>query len=447
MKKAVLTLLASASIALVSNAQNYRIEDALSEIKNGNYGVAKEAIDEAAANSSTSNSPKMWKVKGDVYYYIAVDTNYSHIDPNASYVSLESYIKCVQVEKPEKRKKYTPEALNAMVYSAGAVYNKAFFFYEKEDYAKSLQYFEILLTAYETDTTDNTQKKLVPKNDVVQNCANIAIKANDNAKAQKYLQDMINDPKYLSANAYVQLSYMYLEGGDTTKALDIIDKGRKKIPDDKTLFNQELSIYTQLGKIKILLQKLTEVLKNEPNNTLYLFYRGAIVNDNAIKLMETAPQYSDSASEVRKKAKNAAKPADKKKYTAQMDAYIAKRDSIYKVAEGMFKDAEKDYNEALLIDPYYYDALFNMGVMFFNMNKELVDKYNYIDVYSKTAEAEEKEVKNQMQELYKKALEYLEKALEIKSDDDGLLLALQQTYSQLGNNEKSEEMRKLRTGE
>lgn len=447
MKKAVLTLLASACVALASNAQNYRIEDALSEIKNGNYSVAKEAIDEAAANSSTSNSPKMWKVKGDVYYYIAVDTNYSHIDANASYVSLESYIKCVEVEKPEKKKKYTPEALNAMVYSAGAVYNKAFFFYEKSEFAKSLQYFEILLTAYDTDTTNNTQKKLVPKNDIVQNCANIAIKANDNAKAQKYLQDMINDPKYLSANAYVQLSYMYLEGGDTTKALDIIDKGRKKIPDDKTLFNQELSIYTQLGKIKILLTKLTEVLKNEPNNTLYLFYRGAIVNDNAIKLMETAPQYSDSASEARKNAKKATKPADKKKYTAQMDAFIAQRDSIYNVTKGMFADAEKDYNEALLIDPYYYDALFNMGVMFFNMNKELVDKYNFIDVYSKTADAEEKEVKDQMQALYKKALEYLEKAYEIKTDDDGLRLALQQTYSQLGNNEKSEEMRKQRTGE
>lgn len=439
--------MASACLGLATQAQNYRIEDALSEIKNGNYSVAKEAIDEAYSNPSTSSSPKMWKVRGDVYYYMAVDTNFSHIDANASYTSLDSYIKCVEAEKTEKRKKYTPDALSAMIYSAGAVYNKAFFFYEKADFSKSLEYFELLLTAYDTDTTGNTPKKLVPKNDIVQNCANIALKAEDKDKAKKYLQVMINDPKYLSSNAYIQLSFMYLEGGDTTKALDIIDKGRKKIPDDKTLFNQELSIYTQMGKIKILLEKLTEVLKNEPNNTLYLFYRGAIVNDNAIKLMESAPQYSDSAADARKKAKSATKPADKKKYTTLMDEYLAKREAIYTEANKLFADAEKDYNEALLIDPYYYDALFNIGVMHFNTNKELIDKYNYVDPYAKDAETQEKALKDQMKTRYEKALEYLEKAYEIKTDDDSLLLALQQTYAQLGNNEKSEEMRKLRMGE
>lgn len=429
-------------------SQGFVIESAIINLKEGNLELAKGHIDNAAKHSSTSNSPKMWKVRGDVYYAIATDSNYVALDREAAAVSLQSYINCVKVERGERKKPYTEEAIAGMANACAASYYRAAYYYEAEDYNKSLEYWELMLTAYETDTTNSIEKQLsIPKNDLVQNCANIALKAGNKTLAKKYLQRMIEDPRYLSANAYLQMSFMQLEDGDTAAALATIEKGREKLPDDKNLFNQELSIYTQRGQIEILLNKLSEVIQSDPNNITYLFYRGAIVNDKAVTAMEKAPQYTDSASDARSKMKRAAKPADKNKYKAQMEMFEKKRDSVYAESNKLYAAAEKDYLDALLIDPNYFDALYNIGAMYFNKNKELIDKYNYIETSEPGAAKRLEELEKQMKEGYNKALEYLLKAHEVNSEDTDVWLSLQQTYAQLGNKEESERFRKMRMGE
>lgn len=411
-------------------AQNYKIEDAILSWRNGDHERAKQDIDIAAANTSTANDPKMWKVKGWVYLAIGTDTNYSKLDADALYVSLNSFINCILIEKNEKKKKNTPEALSSIVDATRNSIIKSYYYYDNNNYQKCIEYWELILKAYEVDTTGEAQK-IVPKNELIQNCATVAMRMGDKKKAQGFYLKMIEDPKYLSPTAYLQMSVMLMEEGDTAKALEIIQKGRVKIPDDKSLFNQEISIYTQQGKLDLLMVRLNEVIQSEPNNTLYLFYRGAIVNDHAVKIMDGAPQWSDSAVEVRKLLKKAKTDPEKKKHQAKMDKYIARRDSIYEAAKPFFDAAEKDYNEALLIDPNYFDALFNMGVLHFNKNKELIDKYNYLDNTNDT-KAAAAELDNRRKAGYEKAKEYLDKAFEIKQDDESLLLALQQTYSQLG---------------
>lgn len=447
MKKFLIALMLFGGVISTVNAQRFIIEDALIAIRNGNYDVAKEKIDEAYENITDKYKAKALKVRGDVYYYISVDTNYTYLDKDAPLTSLKSYIDCIEAERGERRQPYTPDAIKGIPEAAVAVYLKALSYYDKKDYKKTLEYWDLLIKGYEADTTGGVPKRLnTSKNDIIQNCATVSISIDDKAKAKEYLNRLIKDPKYLSPTGYVQLSLMELEKGDTTKALEIIEKGRKKIPDDKTLFNQELNLYTQMGRTDILVKKLDEVIKNEPNNTLYLFYRGAIVNEEAVKIMESAYQYTDSASDNRSKIKTTSNPAKKKAYQDNVKMYLAKRDSIFSVAGEMFKRAEKDYKEALLIDPYYFDALFNLGVMYFNHNKELVNKYNYLDIYSSEDKTKAKKLEEQMKAMLEKALEQLLKAEEVKPEDSDLLFAIQQTYGQLGNSEKSKEYKDKRSG-
>lgn len=448
MKKRVVLTLVTALISVGAFAQNYRISTAEISLRDGNYETAKEDIDAAAENPKTSNSPWMWKVKGDVYYAISIDSLYTHLAPEAASISVKSYINCITVDKTEKKQKYTEDALKGLRQACISAYYRAYALYQQTDYVKALEYYELLISAYDTDTEGGVAKTLQQaKNDIVQYCANLAIKMNDKVQAKKFLNMMIDDPKYLSANAYLQMSSMMMEDGDTTGALAIVDKGRKKIPDNKDLFNQEIAIYSQLGKTNILVEKLSEVIEAEPNNILYRYYRGTIVSDMASKIMEGGPAFSDSASASRRKLRLSKTPADKKKYQTEMDAFIKTRDSIYTLAMAQFDLAEKDFNEALLIDPNYFDALFNLGVLHFNKNKVLVDKYNYLDLNAPGANEESKKLEDAMKAGYEKALEQLLKAYDVQSTDQGVLLALQQTYSQLGNKEKSEEFRKLRTGE
>ncbi len=447
MKKLLIALVLFSGTLVSVKAQRFIIEDAILAIGNGNYDVAKEKIDIAYTDMTDKYKAKTLRVRGEVYYYISVDTNYTYLDKDAPYVSLDSYIKCVEAERGLKRKRNTPEALKGIPEAAVTVYQKALSYYYDKDYPKTIEYWDLLIKGYETDTTGGVAKRLkVAKNEIVQNCATVLISIKDNAGAKKYLDVLTNDPKYLSPTGYLQLSLMELEKGDTLKALEIIAQGRTKIPDDKTLFNQELNLYTQLGKIEALVKKLNEVIENEPNNILYLFYRGAVVNDEGVKIMESAYQYTDSASDSRARAKRTANSAKKSVLNRSIAKYLVQRDSIFVEAKKMFARAEKDYNEALLIDPYYYDALFNLGVMYFNRNKELVNKYNYLDIYNSKDKVEAKKLEADMKAMLEKALEQLLKAEEVKTDDSDLLFAIQQTYGQLGDDEKSKEYKEKRSG-
>lgn len=448
MKKILIAIVLFTGIGFTADAQRVLIEDAKIELGYGNYEEAKRKIDLAFEDMSDKYRVKALYVKGQVYYFVAIDTNYNYLDANAAYVSLSSFISCIEKERGEKQR-YTPQTLVAdeqgapdITSAAYAVYAKAYSFYNARDYTNTLKYWDLLIKGYETDTLRNIQKVLKQsKNDIIQNCAIVALNEKNNKKARGYLNKLIADPMYLSSTAYIQLSLLELEKGDTTSALDIIAKGRKKIPDDKKLFNQELNLYTELGKTDLLVKKLDEVIKNEPNNILYLFYRGNIFYDDAVKMSSQAALYSDSASEARGGIKRTADPAKKKRLKNDVTKFLGLRDSGFIKSERLFAKAEKDYNEALLLDPYYYDVLFNMGVMYFNKRTILATKYNYLDGLDMNNKKKAEELEKEIKATVEKSLEYLLKAEEIKADDYGLLHAIQMAYAQLDNEEKTKEYR------
>lgn len=449
MKKILIALILFVGISTTIKAQRILIEDAKRELGYGNYEEAKRKIDLAFTDMADKYLVRGHFIRGQVYYFIAVDTNYTYLDSNAAYVSLNSFINCVKEEKGEDKKRYTSSVLVAdergmvdITSAAYAVYTKAYSHYSNRDYANTLKYWDLLVKGYEVDTLGNIQKVLKQsKNDVIQNSASVALSDKQNERALKYLSRLTNDPMYLSSKAYIQLLLLELEKGDTTKALEIIAQGRKKIPDDKQLFNQELNLYTALGKTDILVKKLDEVIKNEPNNILYLFYRGNIFYEDAVKTSAKAALYSDSASEARSGIKRTADPAKKKRLKENVPKFLGIRDSGFAKAEYLFKKAEKDYKEALLVDPYYYDVLFNIGVMYFNKRTILATKYNYLDGFDMSNKKKADELNKEIKATVNKALEYLLKAEEVKSDDYNLLHAIQMAYAQLDNNEKSQEYR------
>ena len=450
MKKILIAIVLFTGFAFTTNAQRVLIEDANREVGYGNYEAAKKRIDEAFEDMSDKYLARGLFVKGQTYYFIAVDTLYTYLDSNAAYVALESYIKCLEAEKGERRKKYTDQVLTAQVQGvpditnvAYVVYVKAYAHYNNRDYANTLKYWDLLIKGYEADTLGNIQKALkTSKNDVIENCAIVALNEKKNDKARKYLNTLISDPMYLSSKAYIQLSLLELEKGDTTSALEVIAKGRKKIPDDKQLFNQELNLYTELGKTNILVKKLDEVIKNEPNNILYLFYRGNIFSEEAVKLSSDAALYSDSASEARSGIKITSDPAKKKRLKEDVTKFLGLRDSGFVQAERLYAKAEKDYKEALLVDPYYYDVLFNIGVMYFNKRTMIATQYNYLDGLDMSNKKKAEDLEKEIKATVELALEYLLKAEEVKTDDYSLLHAIQQAYAQLNQMDKSMEYKK-----
>jgi tetratricopeptide (TPR) repeat protein len=96
-----------------------------------------------------------------------------------------------------------------------------------------------------------------------------------------------------------------------------------------------------------------------------------------------------------------------------------------------FEKAENAYLEAIDIKPDFYDALYNLGVMYYNKGANMLKEANNIkdwkkaDAYTKKAEAK-----------MLKGLPYIEKCHEIDSEDKNILLVLKELYYRNGDDEK-----------
>ena len=110
MKKLILILLLF-SIATISFAQKHNITSAAiilkqynsekdKDIKAVKIKEAKEYIDAAYSNESTSNSAKMWNYRAPIYLQIALQS--PELDEDAILKATEAYIKCLQKDKKGK---------------------------------------------------------------------------------------------------------------------------------------------------------------------------------------------------------------------------------------------------------------------------------------------------------------------------------------------------------
>ncbi|NNF21982.1 MAG: tetratricopeptide repeat protein [Saprospiraceae bacterium] len=107
---------------------------------------------------------------------------------------------------------------------------------------------------------------------------------------------------------------------------------------------------------------------------------------------------------------------------------------------GEFEKTLEAYKKAIEVDPEYLDAYINLAYTYSEKAKSIRQKAMDMDykTYQKEGEAIEKEA----DEFYKQAVPVLEKADEIKPDDQGILESLNGLYIHLKMKDKAEAMLK-----
>lgn len=184
-------------------------------------------------------------------------------------------------------------------------------------------------------------------------------------RMKKQLEEKAKDPKYTVVadssmdGAYIQLSGIYLEGKNTVKALEIIEKGKKTFPNNADLARQELVAYqSDPSYLQQALSKFEENLKKNPKDAT----------------IRTA--YADMLT-------RAGKPE-----------------------EGI-----AEYKKVLESDPNNFFANANLGAHYVNTAAAVNEKM-------KTAGADDYEKLNaQIIENFKSAYPYIKKAQELKKDE------------------------------
>lgn len=327
--KISLLIFALSFTAISAQAQKFTVESVKFELENPipNMENCVQWINEAAEHPKTATDPKMFYYKGLVYLKVATEEAYADLKskyPNALDISLEAFNKAIENDAKDK---YTEQAKTNLLNVAIGLYNEGYNNYNDKKYAEAITAFEKAIPLLKYDVNGDLERSNLTESALVQMVAYSAVGMEDDELAMKNFQKLI-DLGYYDPNVYAGLAQLKLTNGDTTGALETIAAGKEMFETDKTLINIELDIYLKQGRSQELINKLNNAILTDPENVIYYFARA--ISFEAL-------------------------------------------DSVAR--------AEADYNTIIEMNPEYYDAYYNKGVLHTNQVSELVDEMNEKGLY------------------------------------------------------------------
>ena len=150
----------------------------------------------------------------------------------------------------------------------------------------------------------------------------------------------------------------------------MINAGLEKDPSDANLILEKVNAYLKEGKGAEAVADLNKLHELDPNNAQLLFVLGTIYGDENNK-----------------------------------DVFDTDK-------------AKQYYEQALAINPDYYDATYNIGVLYTTMANKYIEQANDITGFSKAEQEQYNNLIEQANELLRAGLPYLKKAYEAQPSDD-----------------------------
>ena len=309
------------------NAQKFTVESMKMELEDvtkpdsdKNYTDLLKWANESKAHPKTSNDPKMWYYRGLTYLKVAgLNNELSKVNPDAIKIALNCFNKAIETDT---KNRVTKQAKTNLLNVAIGLYNTGYTAYSAEDFTTAYTDFSLALPLIKYDVDGLLKQNNLTAEVLEQMMAFSAMNNGEDEKAILALTALVKKGT-LESSIYSNLAKLHLKGGDTTAALNVIRSGKQINEADKNLINMELDIFLKQGRSKELITKLDAAIADDPGNTIYYFAR-AISYEG---LDET-------------------------------------------------EKAAADYDKILDIDPEYYDAAYNKGVMYLNKISKIVDELN-----------------------------------------------------------------------
>ncbi|KJD33040.1 hypothetical protein PK35_08720 [Tamlana nanhaiensis] len=178
------------------------------------------------------------------------------------------------------------------------------------------------------------------------------------------------------------IALIYVNNGDNEKALEAMAQARAANPEDINLLLNEANIYYKTGNTEKFQALLQEAVTLDPSNPELRYNLGVIATES-----------------------------------------------------GDVEEAKKQYEKAVELDPKYINAYINLSALVLEQEAPLVEEMNGLG----TSSADDKryeELRLKRQSLYKEAVPYLSKALELDESNLNAAKTLMNIYSILGETDK-----------
>lgn len=401
MKKQIIIALAF-SISAFSFAQKKELKSAEKAIKSNSFAEAKGAL--AQAEPLMSSMDDKLKAK---YYFLKGQTLYAN--GKGSLTDMDAALENFNKAKSEYKSEIA-ELKQGMVTGLLKTGNEA---YGKKDYSKASQYFErsyrlskkdTVYLYYAAATAVNVQEfdRALTLYEELKKLGYTGVEKQFFATNAETGEEEIFDKKtrdlYIQAKSHIKpgsrntdskqpeivknIALIYVSNGDNEKAIAAMKDARAQSPDDINLILTEANVHYKMGnteEFKTLLQKATEM---DPKNAELQYNLGVISAESN-------------------------QPEEAKAY----------------------------YEKAIELNPEYINAYINLSALVLAREEVLIQEMNSLGT-SKADNKKYDELREERQGLYKQAVPYLSKALEIAPKNLNAAKTLMNIYSVLGETDK-----------
>jgi tetratricopeptide (TPR) repeat protein len=369
MKRTILALMIIMSASVMIGQTNKRTS-AYNYQRYGKLDLAKQAIDEAAQDEKTIMDAKTWFYRGNIYYDIGVSTDENYRKLDPDPFGV-AYKSYQKAKELDTKGEFAVDILKYTIAVGEGYYNQGVINYNEQKFKEAAISFEQAYTVSESVGRIDTT--------ALYNAAVSATQGKETTLAKQYYIQLIQ-LNVQKPDVYASLSEMYKIEGDTAMALQTIAKGREVFPEDFNLLIAETNIYLTTNEKEKAMKDLEMALQFDRTNPSIFFAVGTIYDQ-----MGDIPKATDA------------------------------------------------YENAILINPDYFEANYNLGALYVNQAADILDKANDLPL---DAVKEYDAQKALADETLKKSLPYLEKSLELMPEDVNTMVSLKEIYTRLGMTDK-----------
>ncbi len=375
-------LLAVLLTANVMMAQKKDRTDAFMYNKNGQYAKAMASIEkcvnhEQFAGMKPNDQAQAWLYRAAIYQNIiqSGDEALMAQAPNALEIVYESLMNCMK--NPEYLNDNKQEIYQRVGNVMNTYYTKGADDYNTGKFAEAAPMFK---KAYDIAKSLGSSDA----NDMLNFAATSALRAEDYATALGYFNELKNNGVD-GVDVYKHLAACYNGMGDSENAMAMINAGLEKDPSDASLIVEKVNAYMKEGKTVEAVEDINKLLALDPQNAQLLFVLGTIYGDENNK-----------------------------------DVYDTEK-------------AKKYYEDAIEINPDYYDAIYNLGALYITMSNKLKTEANELPL---NKVKEYNDLVKQAEDLVRTGLPYVKKAYETQPTPE-VKSVLKTMYVQLKMNEEA----------
>lgn len=386
MKRTALSILMLASVlAFGQKPVKPNLNKALQSLQAGKLDEAKTMIDLATTYEKTMNDGKTWYYRGLIYAALDTTSNpaFKSLAEDPLKTAVESFAKADQLGKAGSDYYITPPGVAMPVTKTSQIAYLSNYYINKGAEAYKEDNLEEALKYFEKDAV------LSPHDTTGYFYAGYVANSLEN-----YDKAISNFETYIKEGGKSPDAYSLLVNINSgpkenkEKALEIARTAKEKFPNNGDFPKVEIGLLIELNKIDQAKGGLEAAVKREPENKLYHFYLG-YVNSKLEK----------------------------------------------------WEDAKKNFEDALKIDPTYFDAQYYLAQIYYIDADKVRDEMKNLGI-SAADKKRKVELDKVMVDKYNKAKPYWEKAEKMNPTDVDVLDKLSTIYYFLGDDANVERVHK-----